>query len=165
MVFSVFSFPFHLLDKDMGIEIYFLPIVSVLRAYAFVFTHFAGTLIHIAGASVLLHTLLSQHFALRTVHDIGFRIPDEGIVLHCVIFFLIHQKSPVILPSSQTSIPSAAGTFGSPGIVIISPAYATMKPAPALTFIPLIVMRKEEGAPVFFGSSENEYWVFAMQTG
>ena len=149
----------------MRIEIYFLPVVSVLGAYAFVFAYFACTLAHIADTPVFLHTLLSQHLALRTVHDIEFRIPDEGIVLHCIILFLIHQKSPVIFPSSEMSMPSAAGTFGSPGIVIISPAYATIKPAPALTFIPLIVMRKEEGAPVFFGSSENEYWVFAMQTG
>ena len=41
------------------------------------------------------------------------------------------QNSPVILPSSSTSICSAAGTLGRPGMVMMSPVRATMKPAPA----------------------------------
>ena len=36
-------------------------------------------------------------------------------------------------PFSSTSIRSAAGDFGRPGIVIISPVSATRKPAPAET--------------------------------
>ena len=51
----------------------------------------------------------------------------------------------------------AAGTFASPGIVMISPAYATIKPAPADTLISLIWMVKSLGAPSFFWSSESEY--------
>ena len=46
----------------------------------------------------------------------------------------ISQNSPLIRPSSSTSIFSAAGTFGKPGIVMMSPVRATRKPAPADTF-------------------------------
>ena len=41
------------------------------------------------------------------------------------------QDNPVICPASFTSIPFAAGTAGSPGIVMISPHTITTKPAPA----------------------------------
>ena len=43
------------------------------------------------------------------------------------------QNSPVMFPSSSTSIFSAAGTLGSPGIVMMSPISATTNPAPADT--------------------------------
>ena len=68
-------------------------------------------------------------------------------------------------PSSVTSIFTAAGTFGRPGIVMMSPASATTKPAPALTFAARIVRVKSSGAPSFFGSSEKDYCVLAMHTG
>ena len=44
------------------------------------------------------------------------------------------QNRPVILPFSSTSIFSAAGTLGRPGMVRMSPVRATMNPAPAETF-------------------------------
>ena len=63
------------------------------------------------------------------------------------------------------SILLAAGTFGSPGIVMMSPVRATTNPAPfeILTF--LTVSSKSFGAPRSFGSSESEYCVFAIHTG
>ena len=69
------------------------------------------------------------------------------------------------MPVSSTSIRSAAGDFGSPGMVMMSPVSATMKPAPAETLSFRTVRVKPSGAPSFAGSSENEYCVFAMQTG
>ena len=68
-------------------------------------------------------------------------------------------------PSGVTSIFSAAGTLGSPGIVMMSPVSATMKPAPADTRRLRTVMRKPSGAPSLDWSSVKEYWVFAMQMG
>ena len=68
-------------------------------------------------------------------------------------------------PFSSTSIFSAAGTLGSPGIVIISPVRATRKPAPAHTFRLRTVTSNPLGAPIRAGSSEKEYWVLAMQMG
>lgn len=41
------------------------------------------------------------------------------------------QNKPEITPLSSTSISKAAGAFGRPGIVMMSPARATTKPAPA----------------------------------
>ena len=63
------------------------------------------------------------------------------------------------------SIFSAAGTFGSPGIVIISPASATINPAPFEIRIVLISTVKPVGRPRSDGLSESEYWVFAIHTG
>ena len=68
-------------------------------------------------------------------------------------------------PFSSTSIFSAAGTRGRPGMVMISPVSATTKPAPAETFAYLMVTVKSSGAPSFVGSSVKLYWVLAMQTG
>ena len=75
------------------------------------------------------------------------------------------QNSPVILPFSSTSMLSAAGTFGRPGMVMISPVSATTKPAPADTFTLRTVTVKPSGRPSLDASSEREYWVLAMQTG
>ena len=70
-----------------------------------------------------------------------------------------------MLPSSSTSMFSAAGTRGRPGIVMMAPVFATTKPAPALTVSSRTVMRKPSGAPRTLASSVNEYCVFATQTG
>ena len=59
----------------------------------------------------------------------------------------------------------AAGTFGKPGIIIISPAYATTNPAPLDRRKSLIEILKPSGRPNKVGSSDKEYCVFAMQTG
>ncbi len=70
-----------------------------------------------------------------------------------------------MLPCSSRSIDSAAGFLGSPGIVRMSPAYATTKPAPAASFASRMVTVKSRGRPSFCGSSESEFCVFAMHTG
>ena len=72
-------------------------------------------------------------------------------------FIDLYQNSPVILPSGVTSIRSAAGEAGSPGIVRISPVSATTKPAPALTFTLRTVTRNPLGAQSLDGSSEKLY--------
>lgn len=41
------------------------------------------------------------------------------------------QNRPEITPSSSMSMSAAAGTLGRPGMVVMSPASATTKPAPA----------------------------------
>ena len=68
-------------------------------------------------------------------------------------------------PFSSTSIFSAAGVFGRPGMVMMSPVRATMKPAPALTRKLRTVTVKPSGAPSRVGSSDREYCVFAIHTG
>ena len=68
-------------------------------------------------------------------------------------------------PFSSTSIISAAGTLGRPGMVMMSPVSATTKPAPAETFTLFTLTRKCSGAPSFVGSSEKLYCVFATQMG
>src|SRR5512146_579844 len=75
-----------------------------------------------------------------------------------------HDK-PTMLPSASMAIRSAAGSRGSPGMVMISPACATMNPAPADGRTSLTVMRKPDGRPRRVASSVNEYCVLAMQMG
>ena len=58
-----------------------------------------------------------------------------------------NQNNPEILPSASTSILDAAGTFGSPGIVIMSPVSATTKPAPAERRTSRTVSVKPSGLP------------------
>ena len=60
---------------------------------------------------------------------------------------------------------SAEGTLGRPGMVMISPQIATMKPAPAERRTSRTGMVNPVGAPRALGSVVNEYCVFAMQTG
>ena len=78
---------------------------------------------------------------------------------------ILNQNKPEIRPFSSTSIFSADGTAGNPGIVITSPVKATIKPAPADTFRLRTDILKFSGAPVFDASSVNEYCVLAIQTG
>ena len=54
---------------------------------------------------------------------------------------------------------------GGPGMVMMVPVRATMKPAPAATLRLLMLTVKSFGAPIFFASSEKEYWVLAIQIG
>ena len=86
-------------------------------------------------------------------------LPDKSLL------YDLRQNNPVIFPFSSTSIRSAAGDLGSPGIVMISPVSATTKPAPAETFRFRTVTVNPSGAPSRAGSSEKEYCVFAVQTG
>ena len=69
------------------------------------------------------------------------------------------------MPFSSILIFSAAGTFGSPGIVIILPVLITAKPAPFEIVSSLTVIAKSLGAPSFVGSSESDYCVFATHMG
>lgn len=62
-----------------------------------------------------------------------------------------YQKSPDTFPSSSTSILYAAGCFGSPGIVIMSPVRATINPAPADRRTSRTVSVKPFGLPSFAG--------------
>ena len=75
------------------------------------------------------------------------------------------QTSPVMRPSAPTSIRSALGTRGSPGIVRMSPVIGTRKPAPAEIRTSLTVTVKSRGRPRRVGSSESERCVLAMQIG
>ena len=75
------------------------------------------------------------------------------------------QNRPVMRPSSSTSMFSAAGTFGRPGIVSTSPVSATRKPAPADTVTLRTVTVKPAGAPSSAGSSDRLACVLAMHTG
>src|SRR6185503_2056846 len=75
------------------------------------------------------------------------------------------QNNPTILPSAPTSMLSADGTFGRPGMVMISPQIATMNSAPADSRTSRTGIEKPVGAPLASGLVENEYWVLAMQTG
>lgn len=63
------------------------------------------------------------------------------------------------------SINSADGTFGSPGIVNIFPVNITINPAPVLKFTSDTWILNGSLHNKFLGSSENEYCVFAIQTG
>ena len=65
----------------------------------------------------------------------------------------------------KTSILSAAGTFGRPGIVKIEPVKATIKPAPAEILTSFIVISKSVGAPSLVKSSEKLYCVLAIHIG
>ena len=62
-------------------------------------------------------------------------------------------------------MPSAAGTFGRPGMVIMSPQIATTNSAPAESRSSRTGTSWPSGAPLREGSVEKLYWVFAMQTG
>jgi hypothetical protein len=65
----------------------------------------------------------------------------------------------VITPLSSSSILSAAGRFGSPGMVRMSPMWAMLKPAPdaAVTF--LTDALNFAGRPSLCSSSESDSWV------
>ena len=60
---------------------------------------------------------------------------------------------------------SAAGTRGSPGIVIIAPQTTTINSAPEDSLISLTGKTWPVGAPLRFGSVEKLYCVFATQIG
>src|SRR5262249_8616473 len=75
------------------------------------------------------------------------------------------QNSPTIRPSTPTSIESAAGTRGSPGMVMISPQTTTTNTAPAESLTSRTLIVWSTGAPLVSALVEKLYWVLAMQTG
>ena len=60
---------------------------------------------------------------------------------------------------------SEAGCAGSPGIRIMSPVIGTKNPAPAAISISLTVIVNPFGLPNKAGLSDNDFCVFAIQTG
>src|SRR5207302_6255161 len=75
------------------------------------------------------------------------------------------QNSPMIFPSAPTSMLSAAGTLGRPGMVMISPQIATTNSAPADSRTSRTLMTWSTGAPLASGLVEKLNCVLAMQTG
>jgi len=59
----------------------------------------------------------------------------------------------------------AEGTFGSPGIVMMSPQTMTTNSAPAARRTSRMLITCPDGAPRSSGSVENEYCVLATHTG
>ena len=64
----------------------------------------------------------------------------------------------------SSSIFTAAGTLGNPGIVIIEPVKATTNPAPADNLTSLIVISKSSGAFNTFALSVMDNGVLERQT-
>jgi len=60
---------------------------------------------------------------------------------------------------------SAAGTLGRPGMVIILPQIATIKPAPLARRTSLTWTLWPLGAPIAVGSVEKDICVLAIQIG
>jgi len=60
---------------------------------------------------------------------------------------------------------SDAGTFGSPGIVMMSPQIITTNSAPAARRTSRMLTTCPDGAPRRVASVVNEYCVFATHTG
>ena len=75
------------------------------------------------------------------------------------------QNNPTTFPWASRSIFDADGTLGSPGIVMMSPHTMTMNSAPAASRTSRMLSTWPDGAPRSCGSVENEYCVFATQTG
>ena len=71
----------------------------------------------------------------------------------------------MIFPFSSTSIFSAAGTLGRPGMVMMLPQMTTTKPAPVARRTYRTFIRKPVGAALRAALSLKLYWVLAMQTG
>ena len=71
----------------------------------------------------------------------------------------------MMVPSSARSMREADGSFGSPGMVMMSPQTTTTNPAPADSRTSRTCSSWPEGAPSSVGSVEKEYCVLAMHTG
>ncbi len=74
-------------------------------------------------------------------------------------------EDPIDLAVRREAICSAAGTRGRPGMLMISPAIATTKPAPADRRTSRIGSVCPVGAPRSSGSAAKLYCVLAIQTG
>ena len=71
----------------------------------------------------------------------------------------------MMLPLLSMSMFSAAGCFGKPGIVIIFPVKMTINSAPAFKYTSLTWIVNGSLHYKFFGSSDKEFCVLAMQIG
>ena len=123
----------------------------------------------VAGDTVANATRLggAKPSSARHARTALYKVPShQAESATCVTAPLRHtQNSPIISPWALIPIFSAAGTFGKPGMVIISPQTATTKPAPADNRTSRIGTICPVGAPSAAGSVEKLYCVFAMQTG
>jgi len=70
-----------------------------------------------------------------------------------------------VLELSSTSMRSAAGTLGNPGMVMMLPQMTTTNSAPWAGRTLRIGRMWPEGAPLRLGSAEKDDCVFVMQTG
>ena len=145
-------------SKETKVDLLVTPGVTILVgvALAKLIAPPIGTAANALGLLIIEATNLRPFFKIN--HKVQ-RILSDGCT------FFLFQNSPDILPVLSTSMRSAAGSFGSPGIVSTSPVSATMKPAPAETLTSRTVTVKSSGAPSFVLSSEKLYCVFAMHTG
>jgi hypothetical protein len=75
------------------------------------------------------------------------------------------RTGPSTCPLASSRIARAAGTFGRPGMVMMSPQTATTNSAPALRRSSRTGTTWPDGAPRRVGSVEKLYWVLATQTG
>src|SRR5438552_2789487 len=116
---------------------------------------------------------IEGHLPRRVDHAVdlhGLAVGTDGLRRlvgrhHAYPFGLLHQNNPSMVPSGWMLIRSAAGLLPSPGIVMMSPASATTKPAPAAGTMSRTCSVYPLGAPSFEASSEKEYCVLAMHTG
>ena len=97
------------------------------------------------GCNTIIATKTAMSIADYAVTEAGF-----GADLGAEKFLDIKCRMAGIVPSA---------------VVIMSPVKATINPAPADNLTSLTVTVKSSGAPVFLGSSEKLYWVFAIHTG
>ena len=86
-------------------------------------------------------------------------------VVEGAFLFVQNQNSPVILPSASTSMLTAAGFLGRPGMVMMLPQMTTTNPAPAARRTSRTSIVKPVGAARSLALSLKLYWVLAMQTG
>ena len=119
-----------------------------------------GLLVLINFVTQLIIDLIFSFFS----HKFNIGKTVKSIPLFGVVGFLIYAVWPFLAPDHVylglvigTVIFSAAGTFGSPGIVIISPVSTTTKPAPADSLTERTVTVKPSGAPTLVISSEKLY--------
>ena len=85
-------------------------------------------------------------------------IPDDRMVMvprlaasPALLTMSSFQNNPTIRPSPSTSMLSAAGTFGKPGMVMISPQMTTTNSAPAERRTSRTGIVKSFGAPLRSG--------------
>ena len=95
----------------------------------------------------------------------GIIISSEALFERAAKLPRIELEKPNRIICKNTVEGMQAGTFGRPGMVMISPVSATMKPAPAEILRFLTVTSKSVGAPSFVWSSVKLYCVLATQIG
>lgn len=102
-------------------------------------------------------------------HDFDIRADPDDLETFASLetrvgFFHLHLIVELVIDyHGSSSIFTAAGTLGRPGIVMIAPVKGTTKLAPAERLTSRMVMVNPVGAPKTLGSSVRDCGVFAMQ--